>query len=125
MQVLEKDKKYLVQCYTTDDLVFTHAKGVYMYDENDKAYLDFSGQFSSDSLGHGNEEMIRTLSDQLKKIANVTSCFATEERAALAEKLIEITPDGLDRVMLGVTGSDANEFALKAAKLYQGGGKII
>ena len=125
MEVLERDKKYLVQCYTTDDLVFTHAEGVYMYDSDGKAYLDFSGQFSSDSLGHGNKEMIQALTDQLGKIANVTSCFATEERAALAEKLIEITPDGLDRVMLGVTGSDANEFALKAAKLYQGGGKII
>ena len=125
MQVIEKDKKYLVQCYTTDDIVFTRGEGVYMYDENGKAYLDFSGQFSSDSLGHANKEMVQTISDQLMKIANVTSCFATEERAALAEKLVEITPEGLDRVMLGVTGSDANEFALKAAKLYQGGGKII
>ncbi len=125
MQVLERDKKYLVQCYTTDDLVFTHAAGAYMYDENDKAYLDFSGQFSSDSLGHANAEMISALTDQLGKITNVTSCFATEERAALAEKMIEITPDGLDKVMFGCTGSDANEFALKAAKLYQGGGKIL
>lgn len=125
MQVIERDKKYLVQCYTTDEIVFTRAQGVYMYDESGKGYLDFSGQFSSDSLGHGNEEMIQALTDQLKKITNVTSCFPTEERAALAEKIIEITPEGLDRVMLGVTGSDANEFALKAAKLYQGGGKII
>lgn len=125
MKTLERDKKYLVQCYTTDDIVFTHAKGVYMYDDHDRAYLDFSGQFSSDSLGHANEEMIQALTEQMKKIVNVTSCFATEERAALAEKMIEITPDGLDRVMFGCTGSDANEFALKAAKLYQGGGKIL
>ena len=125
MNVIERDHKYLVQCYTTDDVVFTHAKGVYMYDENGKEYLDFSGQFSSDSLGHGNEEMISALSDQLRKIANVTSCFPTEERAALAEKMVEISPEGLDKVMFGCTGSDANEFALKAAKFYQGGGKII
>ena len=125
MQVLERDKKYLVQCYTTDDVVFTRGKGVYMYDQNGKAYLDFSGQFSSDSLGHGSEEMIQALTDQFRKIANVTSCFPTEERAALAEKMAEITPDGLEKVMFGVTGSDANEFALKAAKLYKGGGKIL
>ena len=125
MRVIDQDKKYLVQCYTTDDIVFTHAKGVYMYDEDGKPYLDFSGQFSSNSLGHANEEMIRAISDQMGKITNVTSCFPTEERAAMAEKMVEITPDGLDRVMFGCTGSDANEFALKAAKLYQGGGKII
>ena len=125
MKTIDRDKKYLVQCYTTDDIVFTRAKGVYMYDENGKAYLDFSGQFSSDSLGHGNEEMIRALSEQLAKIANVTSCFPTEERSSLAEKMVEITPAGLDKVMFGCTGSDANEFALKAAKFYKGGGKVI
>lgn len=125
MNTIEKDRAYLVQCYTTDPVVFTHGKGVCLYDENGKEYLDFSGQFSSDSLGHGNEEMIHAITDQMRKITNVTSCFPTEERASLAEKLVAITPDGLDYVMFGCTGSDANEFALKAAKYYQGGGKII
>lgn len=63
--------------------------------------------------------------DKRKKLTSVTSCFATEERAALAEKMIEISPEGLDKVMFGCTGSDANEFALKLAKYYQGGGRII
>lgn len=125
MNAIEKDRAYLVQCYTTDPVVFTHGKGVCLYDENGKEYLDFSGQFSSDSLGHGNEEMIQAITDQMRKITNVTSCFPTEERASLAEKMVAITPDGLDYVMFGCTGSDANEFALKAAKYYQGGGKII
>ena len=69
--------------------------------------------------------MIQAITDQMRKITNVTSCFPTEERASLAEKMVAITPDGLDYVMFGCTGSDANEFALKAAKYYQGGGKII
>ena len=83
-----------------------------------KKYLDFSGQFSACTLGHGNEELIEALKEQMEKLVSVTSCFATEERAALAEKMIEITPDGLDKVMFGCTGSDANEFALKLAKYY-------
>ena len=102
MNVLEKDKKYLIQCYTTDDVVFTHARGMYMYDENGKEYLDFSGQFSADSLGHGNEEMIEALKKQLEKITSVTSCFPTEERAELAQKLVEISPEGLDKVMFEI-----------------------
>lgn len=123
--ILEKDKKHLIQCYTTDDVVFTRGKGMYMYDENGKKYLDFSGQFSACTLGHGNEELIGALKEQMEKLVSVTSCFATEERAALAEKLVEISPDGLDMVMFGCTGSDANEFALKLAKYYRGGGRII
>lgn len=124
-KIIEKDKKYLIQCYTTDDIAFTSAKGMYLYDSEGKKYLDFSGQFSACSLGHGNEEMIEALKDQLEKIVSVTSCFATEERAALAEKMVEISPEGLDKVMFGCTGSDANEFALKLAKYYRGGGRII
>ena len=125
MTTLERETKYLIQCYTTDDVVFSKGKGIYMYDENGKKYLDFSGQFSACTLGHGNEEMIEALKEQLEKLVSVTSCFATEERAALAEKMVEISPDGLDKVMFGCTGSDANEFALKLAKYFRGGGRII
>ena len=89
MTTLERDKKYLMQCYTTDDMVFTKGKGMYLYDEAGRKYLDFSGQFSACTLGHGNEEMIQALKEQLEKIVSVTSCFATEERAALAEKMVE------------------------------------
>lgn len=125
MTVLERDRKYLIQCYSTDDLVFTRGSGMYLYDEKGKKYLDFSGQFSACTLGHGNEELADALREQLQKIVSVTSCFATEERAALAEKMVEISPDGLDQVMFGCTGSDANEFALKLAKYYRKGGRII
>lgn len=125
MNIIEKDKKYLIQCYTSDEIVFQRGEGMYLYDDQGKSYLDFSGQFSACSLGHGNEEMIDTLTAQLKKLVSVTSMYVTEERARLAEKMIEITPEGLDKVMFGCTGSDANEFALKLAKFYRGGGRII
>ena len=42
MTTLERDKKYLIQCYTTDDVVFSKGKGIYMYDENGKKYLDYA-----------------------------------------------------------------------------------
>lgn len=123
--IIEMDKKYLIQSYTSDDIVFTKAKGMYLYDDAGKPYLDFSGQFSACSLGHGNQELIEALEEQMQKIISVTSMYPTEERAVLAKKMVDITPDGLEKVMLGCTGSDANEFALKVAKYYRGGGRII
>ncbi|MGI6070080.1 MAG: aspartate aminotransferase family protein [Blautia sp.] len=125
MNLIEKDKKYLIQCYTSDEIVFQRGEGMYLYDDQGKKYLDFSGQFSACSLGHGNLEMIDAITEQLKKIVSVTAMYVTEERVRLAEKMVEITPDGLDKVMFGCTGSDANEFALKLAKYYRGGGRII
>jgi taurine--2-oxoglutarate transaminase len=98
---------------------------MYLRDEQGKSYLDFSAQFSACSLGHGNEELIAAITAQMKKLVSVTSMFVTEERVKLAEKLVQLAPEGLEKVIFGCTGSDANELALKIAKYYRGGGKIV
>ena len=125
MNTIEKDQKYLMQVYSPEPIVMDRGEGMYLYDKAGKAYLDFSAQFSSCSLGHSHPELTEAIEQQLHKAVSVTSMFVTEERAELAETLAEIAPKDLDKVIFGCTGSDANEFALKLAKYYQGGGKII
>jgi 4-aminobutyrate aminotransferase-like enzyme len=125
MDVLEKDRRYLMQVYSPESVVIDRGNGMYLYDKAGKGYLDFSAQFSSCSLGHAHPELLAAIGEQLRKSVSVTSMFLTEERAALAETLAELAPSGLEKVLLGCTGSDANEFALKLAKYYKGGGKII
>lgn len=125
LETIQKDKKYLIQAYSSEEIVMDRAEGMYLIDKNGKKYLDFSAQFSACSLGHGNKELMDAIYAQMEKIVSVTSMFVTEERAALAEKLAMIAPEGLEKCMFGCTGSDANEFALKVAKYYKGGGKII
>ncbi|MCL2588229.1 MAG: aspartate aminotransferase family protein [Oscillospiraceae bacterium] len=124
-QLIERDRRALLQIYDTQDIVFTTAEGMYLIDGAGKRYLDFSAQFSACTLGHKNEEMIAAITAQMRKLVSVTSMFATEERVELAEKLVSIAPPGLEKVMFGCTGSDANELALKIAKYYRGGGKIF
>jgi len=125
MNTIEKDQRYLMQVYSPEALVMARGEGMYLYDEAGKSYLDFSAQFSSCSLGHAHTELTEAIERQLHKVVSVTSMFVTEERAKLAETLAELAPQGLDKVLFGCTGSDANEFALKLAKYYKGGGKII
>lgn len=125
MNTTEKDQKYLMQVYSPEAVVMDRGEGMYLYDKVGKAHLDFSAQFSSCSLGHAHPELAEAVERQLHKVVSVTSMFVTEERAALAETLAEIAPPGLEKVLFGCTGSDANEFALKLAKYYKGGGKII
>lgn len=124
-RVLEEDKKYNVQVYSPEELVFESSHGMYLVDMNGKEYLDFSAQFSSCSLGHGNQELIDAVKDQMERLLSITSMFVTKERVELAKTLVDIAPKGLGKVLLGCTGSDANEFALKAAKYFKGGGKIF
>ena len=125
MNTIEKDRNYLMQVYSPEALVLDRGEGMYLYDKEGKAYLDFSAQFSSCSLGHAHPELTEAIERQLHKVVSVTSMFVTEERADLAETLAKIAPKGLEKVLFGCTGSDANEFALKLAKYYKGGGKII
>ncbi len=124
-KVIAEDKQYNVQVYSPEEIVFESAHGMYLVDMNGKEYLDFSAQFSSCSLGHGNQELIYAIQEQMLKLLSVTSMFVTQERVEVAKELINIAPEGLTKVLLGCTGSDANEFALKAAKHYKGGGKIF
>lgn len=123
--VIAEDKQYTCQAYSPEEIVFASAAGMYLYDMDGKAYLDFSGQFSACSLGHGNQEMIEAISAQMKKLLSVTSMFVTQERVDFAKRITSLAPQGLNKVMMGVSGSDANEFALKAVKYYKGGGKIF
>lgn len=125
MNTIEKDRHYLMQVYSPEAVVLDRGEGMYLYDNGGKAYLDFSAQFSSCSLGHAHPELTEAIEGQLRKVVSVTSMFVTKERADLAETLAKIAPKGLEKVLFGCTGSDANEFALKLAKYYKGGGKII
>lgn len=124
-KIVARDKAVNVQVYSPEPLVFTRGEGMFLYDLDGKAYLDFSAQFSSCSLGHNNKELIQAITEQMGKVLSVTSMFITEERVEMSETLIDIAPKGLSRVLVGCTGSDANEFALKAAKVYKRGGKVF
>lgn len=123
--VISEDREWFLQVYGSQPVVFRSGDGVFLRDTSGKQYLDFSAHFSSCSLGHNNRELIEALREQMDRLISVSPMFVTEERVALAKTLCRLAPKGLTKCVFGCTGSDANEFALKAAKYYRGGGKII
>jgi taurine--2-oxoglutarate transaminase len=106
-------------------LVVDHAKGNYFYDSSGKQYLDFSSQFVFSSLGHGDERMVRAIAKQVAKLENMASSFATEPKARLAKLLAEITPGDIKKTYFSTSGAEANEGAIKLARLATGKQKII
>lgn len=123
--IIAEDKKWFSQVYNSEPVVFESGEGVYLKDVQGRMYLDFSAQFSACSLGHDNRDLIEALTDQMNRLISVSPMFVTQERVELARILAELAPSGLTKSLFGCTGSDANEFALKAAKYYRSGGKII
>ena len=106
-------------------LVIDRAKGNYFYDASGKQYLDFSSQFVFCNLGHTDERMVRAISNQVAKLEATASAFATESKARLAKLLAEVTPGDIKKSYFSTSGAEANEGAVKLARLATGKQKVI
>ncbi len=101
------------------------AEGCWFTDAAGKRYLDFSSQLMCVSLGHKNEAVIQAIEKQARKLAYVAPGYATDVRAELAELLLGVLPEGLDKFFFTTSGTDANEAAFKIARMVTGRSKIV
>lgn len=93
-------------------------QGVYLYDQAGKAYLN-CGDAAVSCLGHGDPHVADAMRAQLENVAFAhTGYFTSEPAERLADKLIAVAPEGLDRVYFVSGGSEAMEAAMKLARQY-------
>ncbi|MDA8144115.1 MAG: aspartate aminotransferase family protein [Thermoplasmatales archaeon] len=100
-------------------LTVSRAKGVNFYDENGKEYLDFSSQLMCVNLGHGNENVIKGIYDQLKTLPYVAPGFMTASRKKLSGLLKEILPENQAKFFYATSGTEANEAAVKITRMVK------
>src|SRR5271155_1474227 len=108
-----------------DPIPVAHAKGIYFYTPEGKRFIDFNSQLMSVNIGHGDERVIRAISEQLATLAYANPFMATEIRARLGAKLAEITPGDIDTFFFTNGGAEANENAIKLARFFTGRHKIM
>ncbi|MGD0437294.1 MAG: aspartate aminotransferase family protein [Bryobacteraceae bacterium] len=112
--------------YYQEPLVITRAKDQYVWDADDRQYLDFFGGIVTISVGHCNEQVNRKVHAQMDRLQHVSTVFANEPQAALAKKLAEITPGGkLTKSFFTNSGTEANETAILTARCYTGSTEIV
>jgi 2,2-dialkylglycine decarboxylase (pyruvate) len=110
---------------TFEPMIIERAQGSFVYDADGRAILDFtSGQMSS-LLGHGHPEVAAVVAEHAHRLDHLFSGMLSRPVVDLATQLAEITPAGLDRAMLLSTGAEANEAAIKMAKLFTGKFEIV
>ncbi len=106
-------------------LIIERAEGSFVYDADGRAILDFtSGQMSS-LLGHGHPEIAAVVAEHASRLDHLFSGMLSRPVVLLAKALAEVTPPGLDRVLLLSTGGESNEAAIKMAKLFTGGHEVV
>ncbi len=105
----------------------SHAEGSYIYDENNKAYLDLVSGIAVSYLGHGNEAVKSAIKEQTDKHLHVMVYgeFEQEAQNKLAEELLQTLPDSLNSFYFVNSGTEANEAAIKLAKRATGRTEII
>ena len=124
--ILDRDSNvYLKQAVSTPCLTsIVGADGPYLIGSDGARYLDFHGN-SAHQLGYGHPRLISALSDQIQSLPFVPRRFTSDISVTFAEKLVEVSPAGLEKVLLTTGGSDAIEVALKIARAATGRFKTV
>ena len=108
-----------------DPIPVARAKGIYFWTPEGKRFIDFNSQLMSVNIGHGDERVIRAITEQAAVLCYANPFMATEPRARLGAKLAEITPGDIDTFFFTNGGAEANENAIKIARFFTGRHKII
>lgn len=116
MDPIELEKQYGAQNYSSLPVVLTKGEGAYVWDINDKKYLDMMSAYSAVSHGHCHPKLVAILSEQAKKLAVVSRAFYTDKLGAFLKRACELT--GMDRALPMNTGAEGVETALKAARKW-------
>ena len=106
-------------------LPIARAEGVYLYSPEGKRWLDFNSQLMSVNIGHGHPHVIAAIKKQAETLLYAGPGMATEIRARLGKRLASLVPGNLNTFFFTLGGAEANENAIKAARLFTGRHKIL
>ncbi|WP_010241702.1 aminotransferase class III-fold pyridoxal phosphate-dependent enzyme [Clostridium arbusti] len=128
-EIKKYDKEYNLHSWSAqaklNPMVITKAEGIYFWDENGKKYYDMSSQLVNLNIGYGNKKVVDAIQKQAAKLAFTGPGNAIDVRSELAKKVIEIAPDNMGKVFFTLGGADANENAIKMARMVTGKYKIF
>lgn len=125
---VSKHKEFLfpaVTMYYQEPVALERGEGMYVWDESGKKYLDCFGGVLTTSVGHANQHVVDAVTDQIKKIAHTSTLYANRPQSEFAAKLAEMAPGKLEKSFFTNSGTEADETATMAAKLYTGRQEII
>src|SRR5215831_2483525 len=108
-----------------DPIPVARAKGIYFWTPEGKRFIDFNSQLMCVNVGHGDPRIVRAIQEQVEVLAYANPFMATEPRARLGAKLAEIAPGDIDVFFFTNGGAEANENAIKLARLATGRHKIL
>lgn len=125
----ELDRRHVFHSWSAqaklDPMVLTKAEGSYVWDRDGNRLLDFTSQLVFTSLGHQHPRIVRAIQEQAATLCTVAPSYANGTRSEAARLIAEQTPGDLNRVFFTNGGADANEHAIRMARLHTGRTKVL
>lgn len=107
---------HLMNTYGRQPVTFVKGEGAWLWDERGNKYLDALAGVAVNGLGHGHPRLVKAISEQVTRLIHVSNLYRIKEQAQLADKLAGIS--GMDRIFFCNSGCEANEAAIKLARLH-------
>lgn len=125
----ELDRKHVFHSWSAQaeitPMVVTAARGSYLWDEEDRRYLDFSSQLVFTNVGHQHPRVVAAIKEQADRLCTIAPQHANDQRAQAAALIADIAPERFHKVFFTNGGADANEHAIRMARLHTGRHKVL
>ena len=116
MSIFETDKKYIAGTYARFPVELSEGNGALLYGEDDKEYIDLGSGIAVNTFGAADAEWVEAVTVQASLLGHTSNLYYTKPCAELAQMLCERT--GMKKVFFSNSGAEANECAIKAARLW-------
>ncbi len=108
--------KHQMNVFSPQNVAFTHGEGAWLFSTDGRKILDGLAGIAVSGLGHAHPKLVATIATQASKIIHASNLVNIPEQAALADKICALS--GMDNVFFGNSGAEANECAIKLARMY-------
>ena len=128
-EVLAMDRAHVFHSWSAQralaPLAIARAEGSCFWDYDGKRYLDFSSQLVNVNIGHQHPRVTAAIAEQAAKLTTIAPQHANEARGEAATRIAALAPDGMEKVFFTNGGADANENAIRMARLHTGRNKVL
>jgi taurine--2-oxoglutarate transaminase len=128
-RVLELDRAHVFHSWSAqaglNPMLVAGGEGSYVWDYDGNRFLDFSSQLVNVNIGHQHPKVVAAIQAQAAKLATVAPQHANDARGEAAKRIADLAPQGFNKVFFTNGGADANENAIRMARLHTGRRKVM
>jgi len=123
--IISFENRLMANVFAKRPLVMTQGKGALVWDINGKEYVDCTSSYGVALLGHSHPKIVEAICKQAETLISCHASFYNNKRTEFLQKLMSITPTGLNKAFLSNSGAESVECALKLARKFTGKPEII